>query len=376
MEFRVEHTDAKTEARAGVLSLPHGEVLTPVFMPVGTKGAVKALPMQEIEEIGFNLILANTYHLYLRPGEDLIERAGGLHGFTSYHGNFLTDSGGFQAFSLSSLCKVKEEGLEFSSCIDGSRHFFTPESVVKTQRKFNSDIQMALDLCCPYGIEKSETKEAMDITHKFALRAFSAYKEEVKKGYTGTLFPIIQGGFYEELRKESSDFISSLETPGVAIGGLSVGESFSEFSNFLNFTSRLIPPNRAKYVMGIGTPRYLLEAIEAGVDMADCVLPTRNARNGQYFSKRGVVNIKRACYKEDDKPIDPSCKCKVCARYSRRYLRHLFMQKEIAASILGSYHNLYFLNSLMQEARKAILSNRFLEFKSDILNTMEKEEER
>lgn len=370
--FTINHFDKDTRARTGVLHLPHGDVETPVFMPVGTRGALKALTKEDAIQIGFKLILANTYHLHLRPGENIIEQAGGLHGFTQYPNNFLTDSGGFQAFSLSKLCKIDAEGITFSSHIDGSRHLFTPENVVEMQCKFNSDVQMALDVCTKYGETRQSYERAMQLTHSYASRACCAYKNFVSKGYKGVLFPIVQGGFFEDLRKESASFISSLDTEGIAIGGLSVGEDVAEFAHFVDFTANLLPLNKPRYVMGIGTPRYLLDAIKAGVDMADCVLPTRNARNGSYFTHSGMLSIKQERNKTDFSPIDSECKCKVCRTYSRAYLRHLFLSGEILGAILGSYHNLFFLNNLVAEARQAIQSDNFGKWSNDWLKRFER----
>lgn len=404
--FEVVHSDKNSNARTGVLHLPHGDVATPVFMPVGTKGAVKAVTVDALREIGFQIILSNTYHLYLRPGPDLIKSAGGLHGFTAWSRNFLTDSGGFQVFSLKGLRKVSDEGVLFQSHIDGSRHLFTAESVVEAQLSYNSDIQMALDVCSPYGASYEETKEALRLTSAWAARAKIAWEEALQENIdyfsakasfnnsneseggkngakeqlfnSGTdacgsfpsanlLFPIVQGGFFRNLRRESALFTANLGLPGVAIGGLSVGESANEFIDFVNYTVDLLPRDSVKYVMGIGTPRYLLEAIAAGVDMADCVLPTRNARNGSYFTHDGMISIKQARYKNDFTPLDSQCSCPVCRKYSRAYLHHLFREGEILCAMAGSYHNLYFLHNLIKEARAAIECDNFLSFKDNFL---------
>ena len=364
--FDVKHTCGS--ARMGVLHLPHGDVRTPVFMPVGTNGALKAVSKDDIEEIGFEIILANTYHLFLRPGADLISDAGGLHGFTKYTGNFLTDSGGFQVFSLSNLRKITDDGVHFQSHIDGSRHFFTPENVVQTQVKFNSDIQMQLDVCSGFGAERAEAEKALSVTSDWAVRAKRQWLSEKDAGYKGLLFPIVQGNFFEDLRRQSAEFVSSLDLPSIAIGGLSVGEPKDEFIHFLNYTVQFLPMEKARYVMGIGTPDYILEAIAAGIDMFDCVLPTRNARNGSYFTHDGMLSIKQERFTHDFSPIDSECNCKVCKNYSRAYLRHLFKEKEILGSMLASYHNIYFLNNLVKDARCAIEENRFYEFKSAFLS--------
>lgn len=366
--FSVKHKSKDGIARTGVLHLPHGDVQTPVFMPVGTNATVKAMPKEFLEEIDFDIILANTYHLFLRPGADLIQEAGGLHGFSKWNKNFLTDSGGFQVFSLSKLRKITDEGVRFQSNIDGSYHVFTPENVVQTQVKFNSDIQMQLDVCSGWGIERKEAEKSLKITSDWLKRAQSEWNKEREKGYKGLLFPIIQGNFFEDLRKQSAEFVSSLDLPGIAIGGLSVGEPVDKFEYFLNYTVQFLPFEKPKYVMGIGTPEYILNAVENGIDMFDCVLPTRNARNGAYFTHDGMLSIKQERFIHDWKEIDAECNCKVCKTYSRSYLRHLFKEQEILSSILASYHNLYFLNNLLKEIRVAINEDRFLEFKKNFLN--------
>ena len=365
--FNILHKNKNSKARTGVLSLPHGTVQTPVFMPVGTNATVKAITKDDLEEIGFEIILANTYHLYLRPGPDLIKEAGGLHGFSKWNRNFLTDSGGFQVFSLSKLRKISEQGARFQSNIDGSYHMFTPENVVETQAKFNSDIQMQLDVCSGWGVDRKEAIEALRITSDWLLRAKKAWEEEQGKGYKGILFPIVQGNFFEDLRKQSAEFVASLDFPGIAIGGLSVGEPKEEYSKFLSYTVSCLPEDKPKYVMGIGTPDYILDAIANGIDMFDCVLPTRNARNGSYFTHDGMLSIKQERFIHDFGPIDKECNCKVCKNYSRSYLRHIFKSQEILSSMLASYHNLYFLHNLVKEAREAINNDRFDEYREVFL---------
>lgn len=365
--FNILHKNKNSKARTGVLSLPHGTVQTPVFMPVGTNATVKAITKDDLEEIGFEIILANTYHLYLRPGPDLIKEAGGLHGFSKWNRNFLTDSGGFQVFSLSKLRKITNKGARFQSNIDGSYHMFTPENVVETQAKFNSDIQMQLDVCSGWGVERKEAVEALRITSDWLVRAKKAWEEEQNKGYKGILFPIVQGNFFEDLRKQSAEFVASLDFPGIAIGGLSVGEPKEEYSKFLAYTVDCLPEDKPKYVMGIGTPDYILDAIANGIDMFDCVLPTRNARNGSYFTHDGMLSIKQERFIHDFGPIDKECNCKVCRNYSRSYLRHIFKSQEILSSMLASYHNLYFLNNLVKEAREAINNDRFEEYREVFL---------
>ena len=365
--FNILHKNKNSKARTGVLSLPHGTVQTPVFMPVGTNATVKAITKDDLEEIGFEIILANTYHLYLRPGPDLIKEAGGLHGFSKWNRNFLTDSGGFQVFSLSKLRKISDQGARFQSNIDGSYHMFTPENVVETQAKFNSDIQMQLDVCSGWGVDRKEAVEALRITSDWLLRAKKAWEEEQGKGYKGILFPIVQGNFFEDLRKQSAEFVGSLDFPGIAIGGLSVGEPKEEYSKFLSYTVSCLPEDKPKYVMGIGTPDYILDAIANGIDMFDCVLPTRNARNGSYFTHDGMLSIKQERFIHDFGPIDKECNCKVCKNYSRSYLRHIFKSQEILSSMLASYHNLYFLHNLVKEAREAINNDRFEEYREVFL---------
>ena len=365
--FDIKHKSSDGKARTGTLHLPHGDVRTPVFMPVGTNATVKAMPKDFLEEIDFDIILANTYHLFLRPGPDLIKEAGGLHGFSQWKKNFLTDSGGFQVFSLSKLRKITEEGVRFQSHIDGSYHMFTPENVVQTQTKFNSDIQMQLDVCSGWGVERKEAERALRITSDWLVRAKDQWEKEQKEGYKGLLFPIVQGNFFEDLRKKSAEFVSSLDMPGIAIGGLSVGEPPEEFKRFMNYTVQYLPEEKPKYVMGIGTPEYILDAVAAGIDMFDCVLPTRNARNGSYFTRRGMLSIKQERWIHDFNPVDSECNCKVCRTYSRSYLRHLFKEQEILSSILASYHNLYFLNNLLKEIRVAIDEDRFEEYRRDFL---------
>lgn len=365
--FNIIHKNTNSRARTGVLTLPHGTVQTPVFMPVGTNATVKAITIDDLNEIGFEIILANTYHLYLRPGADLISEMGGLHGFSKWNKNFLTDSGGFQVFSLSKLRKITDEGAKFQSNIDGSYHMFTPENVVDTQVKFNSDIQMQLDVCSGWGVSRKEAVEALRITSDWLLRAKKRYEEQKEKGYKGILFPIVQGNFFEDLRKQSAEFVAGLDFDGIAIGGLSVGEPKEEYAKFLNYTVGCLPEDKPKYVMGIGTPDYILDAIANGIDMFDCVLPTRNARNGSYFTHDGMLSIKQERFIHDAGPVDKECNCKVCKTYSRSYLRHLFKSQEILSSMLASYHNLYFLNNLVKEAREAINNDRFEEYREIFL---------
>ena len=364
--FTLLHEDACSKARTGVLTLPHGRVSTPCFMPVGTHATVKAMRKDDLAELGFSLILANTYHLHLRPGLDVIKNAGGLHGFTSWRGNFLTDSGGFQVFSLSRLRKITEEGVKFQSHIDGSYHMFTPESVVAIQAGFNSDIQMQLDVLSPYGSSKNETETHLKTTINYLNRSFKTW-QDTPASYQGTLFPIMQGGFYKDLRQQSLDAIMECNPRGIAIGGLSVGEPKDVYNEFLAFSSSIIPRSKPIYVMGIGTPQYILEAVKNGVDMFDCVLPSRNARNGNLFTFNGPISIKQTQYEKDNNPVDLRCNCAVCRQYSKSYLRHLFKSKEILYSILATYHNLAFLSNLMFKIRDAIQKDRFMHFYNTFL---------
>ena len=365
--FDIKHESTDGKSRTGVLHLPHGDVQTPVFMPVGTNATVKALTKDDLDEIGFEIILANTYHLYLRPGSDIIEEAGGLHGFSGWKKNFLTDSGGFQVWSLSKLRKITEEGAYFASNIDGSRHMFTPEKVVDVQAQFNSDIQMQLDVCTGYGIEKKEALHALDITENWLKRAKEEWIKKQDEGYKGILLPIVQGNFFKDLRKRSAEFVTEMDLPAIAIGGLSVGEPADEFASMLDYTVEQLPSGKAKYVMGIGTPDYILDAVHSGIDMFDCVLPTRNARNGSYFTHDGPLSIKQERFIHDFGPVDKECNCKVCRNYSRSYLRHLFKEQEILSCMLASYHNLYFLHNMMKEIRNAINENRFEEYRVNFL---------
>lgn len=369
--YEIFHEDAFCNARTGVLHLPHKDVLTPVFMPVGTLGTVKAVTFEDLKEIGFEIILSNTYHLNIRPGIDIVKQAGGLHGFTSWNRNFLTDSGGFQVFSLAHLSKITKDGVCFNNHINGAKTLFTPESTAVMQSNLNSDIQMQLDVCTPYGISYDKAKEALEITLDWGKRAKKQWFTQKDAGYLGSLFAIVQGNFFCDLRKISAQETAALDTPGIAIGGLSVGETCDVFCDLLSETTSFLPKEKPRYVMGIGTPQYLLQAIECGIDMADCVLPTRNARNGSYLTHCGALSIKQERFAKDNKSVDPLCDCKVCRTYPRSYLRHLFKSQEILSSILASYHNLYFLHNMIKEARLAIQENRFTSFKKNFIANYE-----
>ena len=337
-------------------------------MPVGTAGTVKAMLHSSIADIGFNLILGNTYHLYLRPGMDVISAYGGLHEFSSWKGNILTDSGGFQVFSLAPFRKIDDEGVTFRSHIDGSKHTLTPEKVVDIQTILGSDIQMQLDVCTPPGIDFTEAENALKLTTEWAKRA-RIRRAEKPESYRGSLFGIVQGNFFEDLRKRSAEELCELDLPGYAIGGLSVGEDPSVFRDFLHYTANLLPEEKPRYVMGIGTPDYMLEAVEAGIDVFDCVYPTRVARNGTCFTPEGMLNLKNAQFKNDRGPIVEGCSCPACTRYSRGYLRHLFAAKEILGPMLVTYHNLQFLYDMMEASRRAIESNEFFKFKNSFLSS-------
>lgn len=364
--FSCTNVDKNTKARTGRLALPHGAVTTPVFMPVGTNGTVKAMTKEDLEEIGFEIILANTYHLYLRPGTAVIGKAGGLHEWTRWKNNILTDSGGFQVFSLSSFRKISDAGVKFRSHIDGSYHMLTPERIVEIQAILRSDIQMQLDVCTSWGTEYKEADKALNISADWLRRAKHT-RGMCDPTYQGSLFGIVQGNFYHDLRKKSAEKVIDADTPGIAIGGLSVGEPFEIFEEFLQATASLLPTEKPRYVMGIGTPEYIFAAIENGIDMFDCVFPTRIARNGMVFTHTGNLTLKKERNEFDMDPIDKLCDCKVCRTYSRSYLRHLYRSSEILAAILATYHNLYFLNSLVIGARQAIANGAFLDYKRGFL---------
>lgn len=365
--FKVRRESAECAARTGTLFLPHGEAATPVFMPVGTSGAVKAMTNDELREIGFQIILGNTYHLFLRPGMETLRGASGLHQFMNWERNILTDSGGFQIFSLANFRKITEEGARFRSHLDGGEHLFTPERASEIQCALGSDIQMQLDVCSPYDTPYKKALGACIITDTWLSRAFGRYKELCDGGYGGAFFSIVQGNFYKDLRERSAESALKADADGIAIGGLSVGEPCETFMEYLAFTARLLPKEKPRYVMGIGTPDYILAAVENGVDMFDCVLPTRLARHGAAFTSSGLLSIKKETFKDDFTPLDPRCPCKVCKNHSRAYLRHLVKSAEILSSMLLSYHNLYFLNALVAHARAAIEEDKFIAFKNDFL---------
>ncbi len=359
--FTIRATDGK--ARLGTLQTAHGVVETPIFMPVGTVGRVKAVAPDDLAGIGAEIILGNTYHLYLRPGDELIHRRGGLHGFTAWNKPVLTDSGGFQAFSLSELRTIRENGVEFRSHLDGSQHLFTPEKVVEIQRNLNSDIMMVLDECVAYGTPYDYTAKSIELTTRWALRS-RAIHPACSSG--NLLFAITQGGFFADLRSRSVEQLCGHDFDGFAIGGLSVGEPKSLMYDLLAHTVPLLPADKPRYLMGVGTPVDIVTGIENGVDMFDCVLPTRNARNGTLYTSQGKINIKRTQYAEDDGPLDPGCSCYTCRTFSRAYLRHLQHSGEVTAFRLNSVHNLtYFLN-LVRGARAAVAEGRLAAFAAGI----------
>ena len=366
MHFKILKRDKNSKARITEFFLPHGRVETPVFMPVGTNGAVKAVKHQSIKESGISLILSNTYHLYLRPGIEIIRKAGSLHDFTSWKGNILTDSGGFQIFSLAPFRKIKEDGIYFRSHIDGSYHTLTPEKVVELQRYFRSDVLMPLDVCTAPGIPEKKAYSAMLKTHKWLEKSRTEWLS-CRDEWGGNLFGIVQGNFYRDLRKQSADFINQLDLPGIAIGGLSVGESYDMFCDFLAYTSDLIDPAKPHYVMGIGTPEYILEAVENGIDMFDCVYPTRIARNGTVFTKNGKLSLKKDIFKDQFYPIEEDCSCFACRNYSRAFIRHLFKSGEILGPMLASEHNIHFMKIFVDNIRTSITENKFTDFKKEFL---------
>jgi len=372
MAFRFEITqkDSLSKARLGRIETNHGSFTTPAFLPVGTQGSVKSLTPEELLEIGVEAILGNTYHLYLRPGHETIGRLGGLHRFIHWEKPILTDSGGFQIFSLGSLRKVSEEGVTFQSHIDGSSHFLTPEKVVEIQRVLGTDIAMVLDECIPYPSTYDYVKASTEQTGRWAKRSLQVRREE-----DPALFAIVQGGVYRDLREKSAQISVEMGFQGYAIGGLSVGEPKSLMSDVLEWTTPLLPEITPRYLMGVGTPEDIIHAVSLGVDFFDCVLPTRNARNGTLFTSSGKISIKQARYAEDQKPIDEACACYTCRHYSRAYLRHLYLSKEILSSRLNTIHNLYYYIDLLKKIREAVPKNCLLDlYKSyTSLNELEKD---
>ena len=365
--FKLEKTDSRTRARAGEFTTPHGKVQTPIFMPVGTQATVKCMSPEELKEIGAQIILCNTYHLYLRPGESIINKAGGLHKFMNWDRPILTDSGGFQVFSLSDLRKVKEEGVEFKSHLDGSKHFLSPEKAIQIEMDLGADVIMCLDECVPYPAEKDYALRSLEMTTRWAARCKIEWEKRLANNplTESGLFGICQGGMYPDLRTESAKQLVDLDFPGYSIGGLSVGETMPLMLEMLQYSMQELPAEKPRYFMGLGSPMELFECIERGVDMFDCVMPTRNARNGTVFTSKGKLVVRNGMYSEDFGPMDPDCDCYGCKNYSRAYVRHLIWAGEILGFRICSLHNLYFLLRLVRNIRQSILEDRFSEYKND-----------
>jgi len=365
LEFNISHRDPHSKARAGTLTTDHGAVETPFFMPVGTGGAVKALHLEELRnEVKAPIMLSNTYHLYLRPGADIISKAGGLHRFNGWDRPILTDSGGYQIYSLGDIRKFTDNGVVFQSHIDGSKHLFTPEKAIDVQRALGADIIMAFDECTPYPCDPAYAKKSMKRTHHWLARCYDHFHQTTcAHGYSQNLFPIVQGSIYRELREESARFISGFESPGYAIGGLSVGEPASVMYGMTALVCDILPDDKPRYLMGVGTPANILESIALGVDMFDCVIPTRNGRNGMLFTRNGIINIKNEKWKEDFSPLEADGEVFTDRQYSKAFLRHLFISKEILASMVATMHNLGFYIWLMKSAREQVMQGTFWEWK-------------
>lgn len=361
VRYELIKTCKQTGARLGRLHTPHGVIETPIFMPVGTQATVKAMTPEELKDIGSQIILSNTYHLYMRPGHDLIERAGGLHKFMNWDKPILTDSGGFQVFSLGPLRKIKEEGVEFRSHLDGSKHFLSPEKATEIQNALGSDIIMAFDECAPYPADRQYVKNSLERTTRWLERCKAAHKYPERQA----LFGIVQGGMYKELREQSAREITAIDLPGYAIGGLSVGEPKEMMYEVLDYTVPLLPEDKPRYLMGVGSPDDLLEGVLRGIDMFDCVLPTRIARNGTAMTSQRKVVVRNASYAEDFTSLDPECDCYTCRNYTKAYLRHLIKCNEILGARLLTIHNLHFLLKLMENVREAIREDRLLDYKKD-----------
>lgn len=369
MEFKVDVTDTASKARAGVLKTDHGVIETPIFMPVGTAGSVKAIHQRELEnDIGAEIILGNTYHLYLRPSIELLERAGGLHKFNGWSRPLLTDSGGYQVYSLGANRKINEEGVVFKSHIDGSKHTFTPEGVMDIQRTIGADIIMAFDECTPYPCDYGYARNSMGLTHRWLKRCINRFDSTTSRyGYEQVLFPIVQGSTYNDLRKESATFIADQDQKGNAIGGLSVGEPHEMMYEMTDLVCGILPIDKPRYLMGVGTPENILECIALGIDMFDCVMPTRNARNGMLFTSEGIINIRNEKWKDDLAPIDTDLGGYVSTFYSKAYLRHLVISKEILGAQIASIHNLTFYLWLVRQARIKIKEGTFTEWKNKMV---------
>ena len=371
MDFKLQYTDPASDARAGKITTAHGEIETPIFMPVGTVGSVKGVHFSELrEQVKAQIILGNTYHLYLRPGLDVLRNAGGLHMFNTWDRPILTDSGGFQVFSLTGIRKLKEEGCEFRSHIDGSKHIFTPENVMDTQRVIGADIIMAFDECAPGEADYAYAKKSMEMTHRWLDRCWKRFHEtEPLYGYEQTLFPIVQGCKYPELRRESAKFIADKGADGNAIGGLAVGEPTEVMYEMIEVVNEILPKEKPRYLMGVGTPQNILEAIERGVDMFDCVMPTRNGRNAMLFTYQGTMNMKNKKWENDFSPIDPEG-CDIDCIYSKAYLHHLFKAQELLAMQIASIHNLAFYLRLVSDARKHIIAGDFSTWKRSVIDNL------
>lgn len=360
--FKITKKDSNSNARTGIVKTPRGKIKTPVFMPCATKATVKTLTPQEVKTLGYEIILGNAYHLYLRPGLEVIKKFGSLHNFMGWQGPILTDSGGFQVFSLSKLAKIKNNGVEFRSHIDGSKHFFTPEKVIKIQQTLGSDLMMPLDVCLAPDANFKKTKESMGLTHQWLLQSIKVHKFQ-----KSALFGIVQGGFFEDLRKESARFIAAQKTFGIAIGGVSVGETRNEMYNIIDITIPELPLEKPRHLLGVGEPIDILESVERGIDMFDCVLPTRLARHNSAWTKNGRINLRNQKYQFSKSPIEKDCQCFACQNFSAGYLRHLTIENEMLGARLLTIHNLYFLQILMQNIRQTIKENKFLEFKKDFV---------
>lgn len=367
--FELQTQDPQSKARAGKITTVHGEILTPIFMPVGTAGTVKAVHQRELaDDIQAQIILGNTYHLYLRPGLDILEKAGGLHRFNGWERPILTDSGGYQVYSLAGTRKIKEEGVTFASHIDGSKHLFTPENVMEIQRSIGADIIMAFDECPPYPCDYEYARTSMDMTHRWLKRCCDHFdKTSPKYGYSQVLFPIVQGSVYKDLRQKSAEFIASMNREGNAIGGLSVGEPHEEMYETTELVCAILPSDKPRYLMGVGTPENILECIALGVDMFDCVMPTRNARNGMLFTTQGILNMRNKKWEADFSPIDAELGGYASTFYSKAYIRHLLKSKEILGAQIASIHNLTFYLWLVDEARKHILAGDFRAWKNKMI---------
>ncbi|HOJ64989.1 MAG TPA: tRNA guanosine(34) transglycosylase Tgt [Spirochaetota bacterium] len=371
--FEILAKDGSSKARAGILKLFHTNVKTPVFMPVGTNGVVKTFFPEELIKMDIEIILSNAYHLYLRPGMDVINNAGGLHKFSKWSNAILTDSGGFQLFSLNELTKIRENGIEFRSHIDGSKHFLSPEDVINIQKIIGSDIMMVLDHCTKAGVEYKEALDALKRTTKWAKISYEYYKKEIDSNRQ-KIFGIVQGNFFKELRKISVEEICQIDFDGYAIGGLSVGEKKETFLEILSFTSELMPENKPRYLMGVGTPIDLFIGVENGIDMFDCVFPTRVARNALALTHTGRLNIRNEKYKFDNQPLDSECDCYVCKNFPRSYIRHLFKAEEITAPRMLSFHNVYFMKKIMNNIRESIINNNFIQYKKEFISKFNSKE--